>query len=291
MILVTGATGYVGRHLLARLAAKAEPAREIIMAQLLVLDRFVTGVTRDADDVTDTAVALNERRAELAARGVAARALAFTSILPGQDYVRLASEEEVDLILLDGRRPLLGEGVPRGAVGHVLSHAPCDVAVLVERQDAPTIDAAHPVMTPFGGGDHDWAALELAAWIAAAAGAPLKLLGAAGGDGQGDASRLLGSASLVVQQFAGITTEPVLVNLTNGGLLEATKEAGLLVIGLSDRWQSEGLGEMRAAIAKSAPAPILFVRRGTRPGALAPRGGDMTKFSWSYAGPRSPAAG
>ncbi len=32
---------------------------------------------------------------------------------PGRDYVRLASEEEVDLILLDGRRPLLGEGVPR----------------------------------------------------------------------------------------------------------------------------------------------------------------------------------
>ncbi len=46
--------------------------------------------------------------------------------------------------------------------------------------------------------------------------APLKLLGAKGGgngNGQGDASRVLGSASLVVQQFAGITTEPVLVDL------------------------------------------------------------------------------
>ena len=49
--------------------------------------------------------------------------------------MRLASEEEVDLILLDGRRPLLGEGVPRGAVGQVLEQAPCDVAVLVERQE------------------------------------------------------------------------------------------------------------------------------------------------------------
>ena len=63
------------------------------------------------------------------------------SILPGQDYVRLASEEEVDLVLLDGRRPLLGDGIPRGPVGEVLEKAPCDVAVLVERPGMPAIDA------------------------------------------------------------------------------------------------------------------------------------------------------
>jgi Kef-type K+ transport system membrane component KefB len=266
--------------------AKADPPREIIIAQVIVPERFVTGVLRDADDVTKTTEELNIRRDALISRGVAARAVAFNSILPGQDYVRLASEQEVDLILLDGRRPLLGDGVPRGAVGHVLHEAPCDVAVLVEQQDAPPIDASHPVMTPFGGGDHDWAALELAAWISAATHTPLKLLGSAG-DGEGDASRVLSSASLVVQQFAGITTEPILVNPSNGGLIQATQGAGLLVIGLSDRWQEEGLGELRSAIAKTAPAPILFVRRGTRPGALAPRTADVTKFSWSYAGPRS----
>jgi Kef-type K+ transport system membrane component KefB len=273
---------------LAEPLAQATPPREIILTQVVMPDRFVTGTMRDAADVTHVSEELNERRAALLARGIAARTVAFTSILPGQDYVRLASEQEVDLIMLDGRRPLLGEGVPRGAVGQVLDQAPCDVAVLVERQSMPTLDADHPVMTPFGGGDHDWAALELAAWIAAATGAPLKLIGAAGGgDGQGDASRVLGSASLVVQQMAGITTEPVLVDLGNGGLLDASSAAGLLVVGLSDRWRSEGLGPVRAAIAKAAPAPILFVRRGTRAGALAPRTGDVTRFAWSYAGPRS----
>ena len=30
------------------------------------------------------------------------------------------------------------------------------------------VDAAHPVVVPFGGADHDWAALELGAWIATA---------------------------------------------------------------------------------------------------------------------------
>jgi Kef-type K+ transport system membrane component KefB len=263
--------------------ARSVPPRELIIAQVVVPARFLTGIQRDADEVAAVSAELMERRAELGRQGVVARAVAFTSVVPGQDYVRLASEQEVDLIVLDGRRPMLGGGVPRGSVGHVLDQAPCDVAVLVERQDAPKLDPEHPIMTPFGGGDHDYAALELASWISSATGAPLKLLGASG-NGSGDASRLLASASLVVQQLAGIATEPVLVNMQGDGLLQATHGAGLLVIGLSDRWRSEGLGELRSQIAKAAPAPILFVRRGTRAGALAPRG-DVTKFAWSRVGP------
>ena len=42
------------------------------------------------------------------------------------------------------------------------------------------------------------------------------------------------------------------------------------MIGLSERWRQEGLGPTRSEIAKAAPAPMLFVRRGLRPGALAP---------------------
>jgi Kef-type K+ transport system membrane component KefB len=267
---------------LAEPLAKTEPPRELVIAQLVIPDRFVTGTSLDAGEVATTTERLDERRAELAERGIAARAVAFTSILPGQDYVRLASEEEVDLVLLDGRRPLLGEGIPRGPVGDVLEKAPCDVAVLVERAGMPAISPEHPVMVPFGGGDHDWAALELAAWIASAHDTPLKLIGASS-NGEGDASRVLQSASLVVQQLAGVSTEALLVDLADGGLLRATEGAGLLVIGLSERWRDEGLGPVRSAIAKAAPAPILFVRRGARPGALAPRTGDLTKFSWSRA--------
>jgi K+:H+ antiporter len=274
---------------LAEPLARATPPREIVIAQAVMPGRFVTGVTRDAEDVASAEEELEERRQALLQRGIAARVAAFGTVLPGDDYVRLASEEEVDLIMLDGRRPLLGEGVPRGAVGQVLEQAPCDVAVLVERQDRPTLDAAHPVMVPFGGGNHDWAALELAAWIAAATETPLKLIGAADGNGQGDARRVLDSASLVVQQLAGISTEPLLVDVAGGGLVAAAEDAGLLVVGLSDRWKSEGLGPVRAEIAKTAPAPILFVRRGSRPGALAPSTGDVTKFAWSYVRPGAPA--
>ncbi|TMK27404.1 MAG: hypothetical protein E6G64_12490 [Actinobacteria bacterium] len=218
-----------------------------------------------------------------------ARAVAFTSPDPGSDLVRLSTEQDVDLVILNGRRPLIGEGVPRGDVGTVLEKAPCDVAVLVEREGIPTIDADHPVFVPFGGAEHDWAALELAAWIASVREAPLKLLGASrdgGGNGRAggerDASRLIGNASLVVQQLAGIAAEPVLVE-PGPQLISAASRAGLLVIGLSERWRQEGLGPVRSEIAKTAPAPTLFVRRGERPGTLAPKE-DMTRFRWSSAG-------
>ena len=117
-------------------------------------------------------------RRELMDHGVAARGVAFVSSDVGSDLSRLAKSDEVALLLIDGRRPLLGEGVPRGAVGEVLAKAPCDVGVLVAKEDdavVPGPDA--PVVVPFGGAEHDWAALELGAWIASANGAPLKLLG------------------------------------------------------------------------------------------------------------------
>jgi hypothetical protein len=113
--------------------------------------------------------------------GIATRTVAVPSAKPGRDVVKLSRGAEIDLVLLDGRRPLLGEGVPREDVGTVLSEAPCDVAVVVAREGthvAPGTDGL--VMVPFGGAERDWAALELASWLCATTGARLELMGAAG---------------------------------------------------------------------------------------------------------------
>ena len=152
-----------------------------------------------------------------------------------------------------------------------------------ERQPvAPGPD--RPVLVPFGGAEHDWAALELGAWLASATDAPLKMLGAAGSsDEHTRVTRMLGDAGLLVQQYAGIPAEPLVAEPGGEGILQAAEGAGLLVIGLSERWRKEGLGPTRAEIARNAPAPAMFVRRGTRPGALAPRE-DVTRFTWSRAG-------
>ena len=71
-------------------------------------------------------------------------------------------------------------------------------------------------------------------------------------------------------------------------VLAASDGAGLLAIGLSDRWRSEGLGPVRSEIARTARVPTLFARRGLRPGVLAPSNA-LTRFTWSVAGP--PARG
>jgi Kef-type K+ transport system membrane component KefB len=273
---------------LAEPLARSEPRRELILARLIRPPRGAGvrgGLQTEARLVESASEELRQRRAELEGDGVNVRAVAFTSADAGRDLTRLSRSEQIDLVLLDGRRPLLGDGVPREEVGTVLSDAKCDVAVLVAREGvevSPGPDRS--VMVPFGGADHDWAALELAAWIAAASNAPLQLLGSAGQREDGrDASGLLANASLIVQQFAGVSAEPVLAQPGRDGILAATAGAGLLLVGLSERWQKEGLGETRRAIARSAPAPIVFVRRGERAGALAPAT-EMTRFGWSAAG-------
>jgi hypothetical protein len=175
--------------------------------------------------------------------------------------------------------------VPRGEVGEALREVESDVAVLVAKETAEVLPSAEaPLVVPFGGAEHDWAALELGAWISSATGAPLKLLGAAGDtDERSRVTRLLGDAGLLVQQYAGVVVAPVIAEPGQEGVVEAARDAGLLVVGLSDRWRQEGLGPTRSEIARAAPAPVLFVRRGVRPGALAPRS-DVTRFTWSMPG-------
>jgi Kef-type K+ transport system membrane component KefB len=266
----------------------SEPPRELILARLVLPPRSANAGVRGGLQTENRLLeeangTVTRARDGLIGKGIAARGVAFISADPGADLSRLAEREDVDLVLLDGQRPLLGEGVPRGAVGKVLQEAPSDVAVLVARQDADLgLGPDAPVLIPFGGAEHDWAALELGAWISSATGAPLKLLGAAGEDEGTRVTRLLGDAGLLIQQYAGVPSEPIVARPGREGVVEAAEGAGLLVVGLSDRWRDEGLGPTRSEIARAAPSPVLFVRRGTRTGALAPAT-DVTRFSWSAA--------
>ena len=108
------------------------------------------------------------------------------------------------------------------------------------------------MLVPFGGGEHDWTAIELGAWLSRALGVPLRLAGPrrAGRD----ASRLLASASLATQRAFGVTAEPLLVEPGPEGIVEAAEDAALVVVGLSDRWQRDGLGPV-SICARRARAP------------------------------------
>jgi nucleotide-binding universal stress UspA family protein len=111
---------------------------------------------------------------------------------------------------------------------------------------------------------------------------PLRLAGSSGGAEGRDASRLLASASLAIQRVLGVAAEPLLVEPGADQLVRAADDAGLVVLGLSERWQREGIGSVRAAIVAAATPPVLLVRRGLRPGALAPPA-SLTRFTWTLA--------
>src|SRR5919106_375106 len=157
---------------LAEPLARSEPPRELIVARLVRPPRGAGvrgGLQTENRLLSEASAEVSEAREELMSKAIAARAVAFVSADPGADLARLAHGEEVALVLLDGRRPLLGQGVPRGDVGEVLREAPGDVGVLVAREGASVLPGpGAPLVVPFGGVEHDWAALELGAWISAA---------------------------------------------------------------------------------------------------------------------------
>jgi DNA-binding SARP family transcriptional activator len=246
-----------------------EPRRELIIARLLASHDRIEAVTAE----------LAETRTRLEARGVSSRVAAYTTLEPGVEAVLLATQYDAALLLLAVVDELLDGGPLPDELTTVLDKALCDVALLTGGVDAISTG---PIVTPFGGIDHDWSAIELGAWLAKSLGASLRLVGTEADQegGRRDASRLLARASLLLQRMVGIVTEPVLVPAGKDGILEAATDARLLVIGLSDRWRTEGLGLERAAVAVAADCPTLFVRRGLRPGGLAPSE-TLTRFTWT----------
>jgi hypothetical protein len=180
-------------------------------------------------------------------------------------------------VLIAARVDALRTQLPGGDLGAVVADAPCDVALIAGGDGMQP--RTGPVLVPFGAAQHDWAALELGAWIARAYGAPLQLVGSVAGE-ERDASRLLADASLILQRTAGVSAEPVLAEPGPTGMLAAAERARMLVVGLSERWRREGLGDTRTTLAERAAAPVLLVARGPRPGGLAPPE-TRTRFTWS----------
>jgi hypothetical protein len=190
--------------------------------------------------------------------------------------VRLARTYDVELVLLGLSQ--VEDALPDD-LAEILDTSPADVALLAGHVDVTRGDG---VFVPFGGSEHDWAALELGAWLALRTKAPLRLVGTIADPRRDrrDASRLLADASLSVQRVVGVRAEPILAEPTEDGLVAVVEPATLVVVGISPRWRGEGIGAVRRALVKHTAPPTLLVHRGPRPGGLAPRG-SRTRFTWS----------
>lgn len=203
------------------------------------------------------AAAARLERVRTGAAGV--RTACFTSADPAADTIRLAVEQEAELLVVSQAPPAL------------LAGAPCDVALLAE--PAP-FEPRRPVLVPFGGGREEWPALELAAWLARVHGLPLRLLGTEAAGGRRDASRMLAAASLSLQRFAGIATEIAIVPPGPDGIV--SQEGAVIVASLP----AGKLDGTRRRLFERSPVPVLLVHGGLRPGGLAPDR-TLTRFSWT----------
>jgi DNA-binding SARP family transcriptional activator len=259
-VLVAGGD-LAGVQRLAGLAAPLarRPGHELIVALLLA----------QGAGLADATAAL---AAERARSPEPMRVAAFVSRDEPADVLRLARTYDAGLVLV-AAPPGFAEGQPPpDALVELLARSPADVAVVAP--GAGPGRTTRGVIVPFGGGEHDWAAVELAAWLATATDEPLRLAGSP------EASRLLADASMAVQRLAGVVAEPVLVEPSATGMAEATADATAVVVGLSPRWRHEGLGEARRALATPDGPPLLAVHRGPRPSGVAPREAT-TRFTWS----------
>jgi DNA-binding SARP family transcriptional activator len=242
------------------------PGRELIVAGLL----------SDVSAVSAAAGALSARCALLEAP---ARSAVFTTNDPAGDVIRLAAGYDVELVLVAAPPDFALDRVPDELLA-ILDRSSADVALLAG--GPAELSKGAGVFVPFGGGEHDWAALELGASLAASADLPLRLLGTEADPAQSrrDASRLLADAALAVQRVVPVRAVPILAHPTVEALVAAVEPATLIVAGISPRWRREGIGSARRALVRDARVPALLVHRGPRPSALAPRE-SRTRFTWS----------
>jgi DNA-binding SARP family transcriptional activator len=243
-------------------------------------DLVVIRLVSDPAELASAAGLAKVRRASLAENGVAARAVAFTSTAPAEDIVRAATDSDIALVLVGAVGGFDEDGRLDEELVELLGRVPCDAAVLVGTPPPSLAEDGAPVLVPFGGSEHEWAAAEIGAWIAKAEDRPLRLLGtaAAADAGRRDASRLLASVALLVQHVADVDAEPALA--PPEALAELTADARVVLVGLPDGWEERGIGHTRAQLTRRASSPVALVRGGVRPGVLAQAEG-LTRFTWT----------
>jgi hypothetical protein len=121
--------------------------RELVLVELVDARRSLGSAPQDLERLTG----------ELADRGVEARSACFTSASAEADLALVANEQAAELVVV-------ADPLPPEALATLVDSSPCDVAV-APRQDLG-FEAAGPVLVPFGGAHEEWAALEVATWIA-----------------------------------------------------------------------------------------------------------------------------
>ena len=197
--------------------------------------------------------------------GLVVEPISFVSRDVPDDIAEVAHARQANLVLMGFHKPVIGTAILGGTVHRVLTGAPADVAVFVNRGTEIT---PKRILVPYLGGAHDRLALELAGKIARNAGAEVTVLHvvAPRRDSQ---SRVLGAKADVERVYTDPATKaPVQFKVVEhdspvSAVLEATANTDLVVIGVAEEWglESQLFGWRSQRIAQDSSASLLIVRR------------------------------
>jgi nucleotide-binding universal stress UspA family protein len=207
----------------------------------------------------DLAMELFQEQAK--AQEVPVETISYPSIDIPQDIVATAAAREADLLLMGFHKPVWGKELLGGTVHHVMSDCRCDVGVFVDRG----LQSASKILVPYGGGQHDRLALELAARMVRTNSASVEVLYVTPPAGA-SAPRVQAARDTVMQIFgdaASIDFRAVEDKSPVTALLREAGQFDLVIIGVSEEWglESRLFGWRPQRIARDCPTALLIVRK------------------------------
>lgn len=216
----------------------------------------------------DTTVPARERALaplleSVPATGVEVRPLVFASRSPGRDVADLARVKHADVVVMGWHKPVVSNRILGGAVYHVMTQAPVDVAVYVER----TFEPWTRILVPYRDAVHDDAALVAAGRIGAAIGIPVIVLRIIEGNDE-----LASAASGLMERVkeGGRPSQDVEVKLVRSDdpLTSVVQQArfsehDLIVIGVARAWglTRSFIGAHHERLAHETNANLLILRK------------------------------
>ncbi len=188
------------------------------------------------------------------------------------DISQVAQSRSANLILMGFHKPVIGSSLLGGTVHRVLSAAPTDTAILIDR-GLPDTTTPLRILVPYLGGTHDRFALELANRISRNTSSPITVLHVVPPTRANDAATLHAKTAVDrVFNEPGATT-PITFRIIEDldpirAVLQQSASADLVLLGLAEEWglESHLLGFRPQRIATECPVSLLLVRKHTTHG-------------------------
>ncbi|MEO6436625.1 MAG: cation:proton antiporter [Tepidisphaeraceae bacterium] len=199
--------------------------------------------------------------------------ISFVSRDVADDIASITRAQHANLVLMGFHRPVFGHAMLGGTVHRVLTGAPADVAIFVNRGD----DVHQRILVPYLGGAHDRLALELAGRLAKSTGAAITALHVIP-PRRGSGQDVLGAQAEVEKVFKEPgQAQPVQFKVVQhdspvDAVLREADGVDLVVVGVAEEWglESQVFGFRPQRIALECPKSLLMVRKFGRGAAMRP---------------------